>query len=212
MSVHYLNKWKPPPLVKPDFSALPNKQAQLVLTGWDLFNIYGIKKVSVEEICRTAGTSKVTFYKYFKNKIALLEFIFEELNAVGQKSFEIIMKSSVPMVDKLNHIIVMKETATTWISPVFYEDFRKGDNELEEFITISNKRGYEMMRKFFIKGQKDGEIDQDMSVDFMIHMIQTLTVASLSDSIKNIYGADLVSLSRDFMNFIFFGISGQKKR
>ncbi|RKY44359.1 MAG: TetR/AcrR family transcriptional regulator, partial [Candidatus Neomarinimicrobiota bacterium] len=36
---------------------------KIVETGKKLFYRYGIKKVSVEEICKEAGVSKATFYK-----------------------------------------------------------------------------------------------------------------------------------------------------
>ena len=36
--------------------------------GKELFWKYGTKRVTVEEICREAGVSKMTYYKFFKNK------------------------------------------------------------------------------------------------------------------------------------------------
>ena len=49
------------------------KKLQIVETAKDLFMRYGIRRVTIDEICRTAGASKMTFYKYFSNKIALLK-------------------------------------------------------------------------------------------------------------------------------------------
>ncbi|NOZ62096.1 MAG: TetR/AcrR family transcriptional regulator, partial [Calditrichaeota bacterium] len=48
-------------------------------TAQDLFFRYGIRRVTVEEICRTAGVSKMTFYKYFKNKIDLVKKLMEKI-------------------------------------------------------------------------------------------------------------------------------------
>jgi AcrR family transcriptional regulator len=41
----------------------------------ELFWKYGIKKVSIEEICAEAPVSKMTFYKFFKNKNDLAEWV-----------------------------------------------------------------------------------------------------------------------------------------
>ena len=47
------------------------KIQQLVTTAQELFMRHGIRRVTVEEICSEANISKMTFYKYFKNKIEL---------------------------------------------------------------------------------------------------------------------------------------------
>ena len=51
------------------------KVSQIMLAAKDLFWKFGIRKVSIEEICSKANVSKVTFYKYFENKIDLAIFI-----------------------------------------------------------------------------------------------------------------------------------------
>jgi len=58
------------------------KQEQILSTGKELFWKYGFKRVTIEEICREAKVSKMTFYKYFPNKsklaIVILDSIFDE--------------------------------------------------------------------------------------------------------------------------------------
>ena len=50
---------------------MSQKRDQLLQTGEALFIKHGMRRVTVEEICRQAGVSKPTFYKYFQNKAAL---------------------------------------------------------------------------------------------------------------------------------------------
>lgn len=45
-----------------------SKQRELIETAAQLFFKHGFKRVTVEEICRTAKVSKVTFYRYFAAK------------------------------------------------------------------------------------------------------------------------------------------------
>ena len=47
------------------------KYLDIFKTAKDLFWKYGIKRVSIEEICKEAKVSKMTFYKFFPNKIEL---------------------------------------------------------------------------------------------------------------------------------------------
>ena len=47
------------------------KKEQILKTGKELFWKYGFKLVTIEEICKEAGVSKMTYYKYFTNKITI---------------------------------------------------------------------------------------------------------------------------------------------
>ena len=49
------------------------KQKQILETSKELFWKFGFKRVTIEEICKEAGVSKMTFYKYYPNKIELVK-------------------------------------------------------------------------------------------------------------------------------------------
>lgn len=54
----------------------------------NLFIEYGIKKVTVEEICKQAGISKGTYYKYFfSNKLDLVIHIVNDIFEESSKGF-----------------------------------------------------------------------------------------------------------------------------
>ena len=57
----------------PDFQDRTKKEGDILRTAEDLFMQFGYDRVSVEEICREANVSNVTFYKYFKNKLDVLK-------------------------------------------------------------------------------------------------------------------------------------------
>lgn len=57
------------------------KEDQIVNSARELFEKYGIKKVSMDEIAKNAGVTKKTVYSYFVSKADLINFfIKEELN------------------------------------------------------------------------------------------------------------------------------------
>ena len=51
------------------------KRKKILDTAHELFWKHGLKRVSIEEICAVAGVSKMTFYKHFANKTALVKYI-----------------------------------------------------------------------------------------------------------------------------------------
>ena len=76
------------------------KFKQIVNTAKELFYKFGIKRVSVEEICQTAQVSKMTFYKYFPNKIELSKHIFTELIEENEAKYDEIMASDLSFAEK----------------------------------------------------------------------------------------------------------------
>lgn len=51
---------------------------KLLEKGWQLFEIYGLKKTTVDEITQATGIAKGSFYNFFQSKEELFFEIFEE--------------------------------------------------------------------------------------------------------------------------------------
>ena len=72
------------------------KLQQIYSTAKSLFMRYGFKRVSVEEICREANVSKMTFYKHFSNKFDLLRFILEQMVSDSFAEYREILEQDIP--------------------------------------------------------------------------------------------------------------------
>lgn len=195
----------------PDFKDRPQKEGDILRTAESLFMQFGYKKVSVEEICREANVSKVTFYKYFTNKFAVLEDYLSSRLELGWKTFDQIRHAEAPLQEKLQALITMKESAVSQMTPVFYRSLLEGDEEVQALMTKWTDMSLEGMRQFFQDGQESGEINSEYHPDFLMHVWTTLVADAGSETVQNIYGDDLVKLSKDFMNFLFYGIMGSPK-
>jgi len=55
------------------------KYQAIFKTGKVLFWKHGIKRVTIEEICTEADVSKMTFYKFFPNKIELAKKLIQQI-------------------------------------------------------------------------------------------------------------------------------------
>ena len=83
-----------------------NKKFQdTVTTAKTLFWKYGIKRVSIEEICKEASLSKMTFYKFFKNKEALAEYLLINVLNEWHDQYRAIMKQKIPFASKITQVI-----------------------------------------------------------------------------------------------------------
>ncbi|MBW2323919.1 MAG: TetR/AcrR family transcriptional regulator, partial [Deltaproteobacteria bacterium] len=108
------------------------KKIQIIETAEDLFTKHGMKRITVEEICQKAGVSKMTFYKYFSNKVELAKYIWRMWLEEGIKEVDRIDEMNVPFPEKLEMILKYKlEFASNW-NPDFLAELLSLDIPLEE--------------------------------------------------------------------------------
>ena len=81
------------------------KREQIIEAARKLFNKYGFKKVSMDEIASSAGVTKKTVYTYFSSKEELFNyFVQEELNNM-KKVVEEIEKQNLNFYESIHQII-----------------------------------------------------------------------------------------------------------
>jgi len=192
----------------PDFQDRPKKEGDILRTAENLFMQFGYNRVSVEEICREAGVSKVTFYKYFKNKFEVLNYYMTVRLELGMDVFNKIRSADASLHEKMMAMIAMKESAVSHFTPVFYKSLLSGDEKVQGFMQKWIDQSMHAMRTFLEDGQKSGEIYSEYSVDFLLHVWTSMAEVARSESMLTMYNDDLVKLSKDFLNFLFFGITG----
>jgi len=184
---------------------LPEKQRQILNTALDLFQQFGIKRIPVEEICQKAGVSKMTFYKYFKNKNELVRFMWEKGFEQALTKFDEIRALDIPFEKKLQLILKMKDETSAKISHEFALDYFFASPELKDFF---EKLSGESMSRFlsFIKdAQEKGEVRQDMRPEFLLAIINNIKLMVKDEALISSY-PNYHDFVMEVNNFIFYGV------
>src|SRR4030043_701904 len=94
----------------------------LVTAAGTLFYKFGIKRITVDEICHEANISKMTFYKFFDNKTELAKYILEKKMKEGIKKYREIMDAGIPFTRKIEMSLKLKMEKTEDLSQEFLTD------------------------------------------------------------------------------------------
>ncbi len=192
------------------FSDLPVKQQQILETAEDLFQRFGIKRISIEEICSTAKVSKMTFYKYFKNKVELVRFLwtrwFEENNA---KIAEV-RAMKISFTEKLALFLKLKEEGTQKISYQFALDYLNGVPELEEFFREQYTKSMSQFMDFIREAQLKGDVRPDMKIEFFLAVIEAMKGLMQNKTLVNLY-PQYQDFIMEVNNFLFYGLLPRPK-
>ncbi len=191
-------------ITNPKYIALKTK-------GKELFWKHGIKRISIEEICREANVSKMTFYKFFPNKVELVTSILDDLMETSMSAFDKMVKSDMPFPNILENIFMMKLEAVKDFSPEFIKDIYNSPKlGLDKYLNTLAEKSQGQVKDFFLESKKKGYLRKEVNIDFVMAYS-----AKLSEFISDEKLMAQFETPKDFvmevMNMLFYGIVVQDK-
>jgi AcrR family transcriptional regulator len=145
--------------VQPNLKRKTKKRQALIDTAKSLFFKHGVKRVTIEEICKEAGVSKVTFYRYFKDKNDLTQLIRDELMENGFSKFDEINSLPISYPEKI-------EKMTAWRIEFFSAMKNEFIKEIIDFEEIAEEIKNRYLKNIK-QAQQSGEIDSGLSPELI---------------------------------------------
>jgi AcrR family transcriptional regulator len=183
------------------------KYQQILATGRDLFWKHGFKRVSIEEVCLKAEVSKMTFYRFFPNKIELAKAVFDQVVNEGLQKFKDILHEDSTSSEKIRKIMLMKMDGTHNISKEFLQDFYN-DRELglKEYIDEKTRQSWSEILNDFKQAQEKGWFRSDMKPEFLFYFSQKMGELLIDENLLKLYHTPQ-ELILELTNFFAYGIS-----
>ena len=176
-----------------------------------LFWKHGFRRVTIDEICREAKTSKMTFYRYFPNKLEVAKTIFDNITDEGLVRFREIMKDDSAPEEKMKNILQLKLEGTKNISNDFINDFYNSPGlGLSQYTEEKTKTLWRETLELFKDGQKEGWIRDDMNVEFMFYFMQKSATLLTDTELLKLFKSPQ-DLIMELANMFVYGISPSEK-
>ncbi len=155
---------------------------QIVLTAEELFAQFGIRSVSIDDICKRLGISKKTFYVYFEQKADLVDAVLEVHDEVMEvaarkwldsQSIEATLQNTVAQIRKMGKV---QETPPMQYDlqkyyPACYERHKKRFADTH----------YSMLVQYLQRGQAEGLFRAEIEVDLCAEFLTRITMDMLAD-------------------------------
>lgn len=177
-----------------------NKESNILERAFLLFQKYGIKSVTMDDICHEIGISKKTVYQYFSDKAALVKKIIENEFCRISKNIDRILsddKNAIEQLIALNHFFNLEHKN---YKPAMVFDLRKYFPEI--FHKIKKKKRDHMLKTVLSnleKGKKEGLYRMDMDAQ----VITKLYVFRIENIMENDIFSFEEMISEKFFNEIF---------
>lgn len=152
----------------------------------------------------------MTFYRNFANKEAIAYKLMQGLAETGHARFIEIMEQPKPLAVRLRNMIKMKLEYSQGISEEFLHDLIKSDDpKFRKLLEDEHKKSRESFSRYLYESIDQGEIDQDMNVEFILYLVDDLSVKMEDEAVIALF-PNLAERIEHLMRLMFFGISGSK--
>ena len=180
-----------------------NKKEQIVKTAERLFSQFGAKRVTVEEICRKADVSKMTFYKHFRNKVSLVRHIRDLYVEEGFRTFDEIKALDIPFAQKIDRMTQWKVEFGTRINAEFIREMVATDDVVAD------------VKHRFLNNLKDardnGEIRDDIDPEFLWLVTDKLSELVKEGTWKAVF-SDFSQYQYQARTLIFYGLLSREEK
>ena len=189
-----------------------SKQQTIIDTARRLFREHGFSAVSVGSICAEAAVSRVTFYKYYSGKNALLQEIVTEQKNRVRAEFENLLARQCSLREAAEAVFALqRQSFDELYSAAFLRDIEENtDLELERFFHELNEEKYAFMRRFFHTLQQRRLIQPDLPVELIDLFIRQADILMRHPQLAALYAAAPQKLPQDVLGLLLHGLSGKE--
>lgn len=145
-------------------------QSDILLLSTQLFCKYGLKSVSIDDICSQLGISKKTFYNYYKQKTDLIAAVLEQVHNSNSNMQDLMDKLNANpnfnAIDKIQEISNYFRNNKEKAHHSFYYDLTKYYPEVhEKFTKDKENETLAFTRNEIQNGIKEGVYRDDINIE-----------------------------------------------
>jgi len=135
----------------------------------ELFQTYGFRKVSINDIAQKAGVSQVTIYNHFGSKDELVRDVIKNLFHRMLDKYRDVIREEIPFLEKLQAIVFDKSEIVGQFHGELTQAALSQDPGMRQFVE-SMWRGEvdQMLIDLFEDGRKQGYISPDISQEAIL--------------------------------------------
>lgn len=180
---------------------------RLIDAGHELFWKFGFKKVTVEDVCKKGGVSKMSFYRYFDNKTDLAKRVLDKVISDGIEKFRIILTDEDTISNKMHRFIALKMEGTNDISKEFVQDlYTDQGSELKLYMAKLSTEAWVSVMDEFRAAQSRGVFRPDFKPEILFAMSKDIAEIVTNPALDSLY-ANTQDVIVEWVNLITFGIA-----
>jgi len=182
------------------------KKEDIRRAALELFQSYGFKKVSIDEIARKAGVSQVTIYNHFGSKDELVRNCIRTFLHNIMEKFKRIMGSDKPFNQKLELIVLDKTDIAGQFQGELMQTVYQLDPEFME--SFWKNEVVQITMDFCEEGRKQGFISPEISNEALQLYFEIIRRGVVSSSYMQMDAVKNTKIIQDLIKLFTYGLNG----
>ena len=189
------------------------KKENIRRAALELFKIYGMKKVSINDIASRAAVSPVTIYNHFGSKEELVRDVVKQLILSLQEKYQAIIEGEKPFLEKLELIVFDKTQIAREYNGEFIQRAISNDPEIQQFInSIWERKVNRLMIDFFEEGKRQGYINPELSQEIILLYTEIFRQGLMAHPGLFAAPEHNVRLIRELSSVYLYGVMGKRDK
>lgn len=189
-------------LLRTSFSG---KELDIYEASLMLFAKYGINKVTVNELCSEAEVSKMTFYKYFKNKkdlaLRFIKLVFEEIK---KRSLTTLNNEEIDSKTRFIQVAIdersfLKELGDELLNSILIFP------EAQVYFEAYRDDSWSILTDFIVKKQAEGVLNSNFKPELLRFITSKVWEMIANEELRSIY-PNIDAMVADRNEILFLGI------
>jgi len=185
--------------------------ARIISGAAELFKVYGIKAVTMDDIASHLGVSKRSIYERFRDKDTLLYAVLDSMIAKQREKIESILESSPDVISAVFTIIRTSRDHAATMSPLISSDLKKYHSKVME--NLKEKCGHpdhEAGVRILEKGISQGIFRETFNTDILSRAFRGIAAMTGDEELFPLEMFDRKEIMRHVMVSFMRGIPTAK--
>ena len=193
------------------FCAMDEKLKAILIRVYKLYNKFGIKSITMDDVAREMGISKKTLYQCVKDKSELVEKVVFFNTIHHRELIYKIVAEKHNAIEELLKVNIYMNVMLKEQNPTLDYDLKKYYPEIYfKLMDESRKRMYEAIRENLIKGQKEGLYRDNLDVDIISQLHMTRLEYKYSSESFTITELNSEKTMKEIFTYHLHGIASEK--
>ena len=184
---------------------------RILVKSNELFNRYGIRSVSMDDIAAQLGMSKKTLYQYYTDKDELVNAVFDVVLSINKNNCtECIKKGDNAIHEVFLSFDIMEEMLKTMNPSVLFDMQKYHPSPYKKFDDFKNGFLYRIIKSNLERGIKEElyreEIDTDILSRYRLHTV----LLSFNPEVFPSNKANLVYIEQQLIECFLYGLASPK--
>jgi TetR/AcrR family transcriptional regulator, cholesterol catabolism regulator len=177
----------------------------------ELFNRYGLRSVSMDDIAAQLGMSKKTVYQYYADKDELVNAVFGRMLETNKaKCITCSMKGENAIHEIFMSFEMVEELLANMNPSVLFDMQKYHPSAFKKFLDFKNNFLYKMISENLISGISDELYREDIDIDILTRYRLHTVMLSLDPDVFPSNKYKLVHIEQQLLEHFLYGLATAK--